>query len=342
MLLRTRRPANTLLAGLVLVVALRLVPYIIGYAGFYDAYPWLSFAPFDIPLALGPLLWLYVVRLTTGGLPRHWVRHLTPAAVHFAFLLIVFVGFTVPQKDRIDAIIMRWLGPVITTGSLAGIALYSAAALRQYRRYQHWLDDEYSNREQYRLAWLRGVILLFAITGALWLAFSITHWFIVPLNYFDQFPLYLWLAGLSYVLGLLAWRGTAVDYPPITETVAVPDPTDWQAIGESILARIEQEAHWQDAALTLPLLARRLDVSPTRLSRALNQGLGINFNTCINRMRVHAVAARLAAGDGRDLLQIAFEAGFNSKPSFQRAFREYRGESPSAYRERVQHRETTH
>jgi hypothetical protein len=48
------------------------MPYVIGYAGFYDAYPWLSFAPFDLGLATGPLLYLYVRRLAMPALPPRW------------------------------------------------------------------------------------------------------------------------------------------------------------------------------------------------------------------------------------------------------------------------------
>lgn len=66
------REANRVLAALLAVAALRLVPFIIGYAGFYDRFPWLSFAPFNLPLAIGPLLWLYVARVARGELPGRW------------------------------------------------------------------------------------------------------------------------------------------------------------------------------------------------------------------------------------------------------------------------------
>ncbi|MEO1173865.1 MAG: AraC family transcriptional regulator, partial [Myxococcota bacterium] len=48
------RDAHRILAVLLLVVAGILTPQIIGFAGFYDAFPWLTFAPFAVPLALGP------------------------------------------------------------------------------------------------------------------------------------------------------------------------------------------------------------------------------------------------------------------------------------------------
>jgi hypothetical protein len=116
---RTNRSASRLLAALLAVVVLRLVPYIIGYAGYYDAYPWLSFAPFDLPLAMGPLLWLYVVRLTSGTFPPRWRLHLVPALLHLVTYGTIFVAFSVPQKTWIaQHVVDPWVAPAITAGSL--------------------------------------------------------------------------------------------------------------------------------------------------------------------------------------------------------------------------------
>ena len=43
---RGNRSAQRLLAVLLVVAVLRLMPYVLGFAGAYDAWPWLSFAPF--------------------------------------------------------------------------------------------------------------------------------------------------------------------------------------------------------------------------------------------------------------------------------------------------------
>jgi AraC-like DNA-binding protein len=75
-------------------------------------------------------------------------------------------------------------------------------------------------------------------------------------------------------------------------------------------------------------------VNTHHLSRGLNLGLGVNFATFINDLRAQAVAEALSAGQSEDLLTLALEAGFNSKASFNRAFRAALGVSPSTYRRR--------
>lgn len=362
LLLRARenRTANRLLAALLGIVVLRLVPYIIGYAGFYDAYPWLSFAPFDLPLAIGPLLWLYVVRLTGDRLPARWWLHLLPATVHFAVYFALFAF--VPLETR-HALVRRWIDPLvapgITLGALLGLALYGWRALVAWRRYQQWLDDHLSNREEYRLTWLRVLLTVMAALAALWLAFAVTDGFIRPLSYFDEFPFYVAQAAAVWLLGLLAWREAERRYPQATDAPApepLPSPMpaasapasetddapaaggrgpDWAALGATYLATLRAKGWWRDPQLTLGGLARHLATNSSYVSKALNQGLGQGFNECVNRLRVEAVAESLRGGSGRDLVQIGFDNGFNSKASFQRAFVLYMGETPSAYRERV-------
>jgi AraC-like DNA-binding protein len=349
---RSNRVANRLLAALLVVVALRLVPYIIGYAGYYDAYPWLSFAPFDLPLALGPLLWLYVIRLTGDALPPRWWWHLMPALLHLVAYGAIFVLCSVPQKTWIaQHVVDPWVQPVITVASLAGLALYGGKALARVRAYQRWLDGHLSNREEFRLVWLRALLAIVAVTGVVWLGVVVLD-ALRPLSYLDEFPFYVFLAGVTWLLGLLAMRHAATVYPlpaddeaaeealaaePATAAAGIAGP-DWRALGERYLDAVRANGWAHDPQLTLAGLARKLGTNTTYVSRAFNLGLGQSFNECINRLRVEAVATELRSGSTRDLVQIGFDAGFNSKASFQRAFRRYMDTTPSAFREAQVHR----
>ena len=85
-------------------------------------------------------------------------------------------------------------------------------------------------------------------------------------------------------------------------------------------ARLREGEWWREANLDVPTLARRLGVSESGLSRAFNQGLGISVARYMNDLRSEAVADALKAGSDQDLLALAFEYGFSSKASFNRAF----------------------
>lgn len=91
------RAANRWLALLIVSVAALMTPYIIGYAGFYERWPWLSFAPLSYTLAFGPLLYLYASTLTGTHPDRLW-PHFLPVAVQFLAYALVF-PLPLPTKN---------------------------------------------------------------------------------------------------------------------------------------------------------------------------------------------------------------------------------------------------
>ena len=93
------RVANRTLVALLIVLGGILLPWLIGFAGFYDRWRWLTFAPFQITLAVAPLIWLYAHALVTGRWPRNGWRHLLPAIVQATFLTASFL-LPMPIKDR--------------------------------------------------------------------------------------------------------------------------------------------------------------------------------------------------------------------------------------------------
>jgi AraC-like DNA-binding protein len=140
-------------------------------------------------------------------------------------------------------------------------------------------------------------------------------------------------------LGIEAWRHSGLPFPTLAElrpaADSLPPAKDWKALGESWAAKV-REARWdQDPELSLPLLSRRLGTNTGHLSRAINEGLGVNFSTFVNDLRSHRVAAMIDAGRSDDLLDLALEAGFSSKASFNRAFVSALGMPPSSYRKRL-------
>lgn len=61
----------------------------------------------------------------------------------------------------------------------------------------------------------------------------------------------------------------------------------------------------------------------------------MNFSAFINGLRAEGVAGALAERPDADLLDLAFNMGFASKASFNRAFRARFGMAPSQYRRGV-------
>jgi AraC-like DNA-binding protein len=322
---QTNRLANRYLAGMLAVVAGLLTPFVLGYAGAYDAWPWLTFAPFAVPLALGPLLYGHV-RALTRGCGLGWVHWLPPGA-QFAYQTAMF-PLPTATKWRFDAEVQEpFLGPIVALAVLASMAGYAAAAWREHGRYLTWLRER--RRDPAPAARLRPPVAALVLLVVARAAYDLWDRFVQPTDYFDLFAYYVLLGTSAAWLGVEGWRGARLAVPPMA---AVP-PRDWRAQGEAWLAELRRSGRWRDPRLSLASLALMLGTNRSHLSRALNEAAD-GFASAINAIRAEAVAARIEAGDAADLLTIALEEGFGSKASFNRAFRDRFGVAPSAYRMR--------
>lgn len=339
---RTNTTANRLLAALLVVFAMKLMPYVLGFAGYYDAYPWLSFAPFGLGLSVGPLLYLHVRRLTASAMPRGWMWHLLPGAMQLGYYMTMFMQPLTTKNHWNTLVHTRWIDPLLTLLELLSFSIYLWLAVRNYRAYQHWLDAHLSNREEFRIEWLRNVLLAFLLVWPVWAIYEALS-YSIHFNYFQRFPLYVFLTLLVFYLGLEGWRHAGTVYPLVAKTLpsmpesvprAAPAGRDWGSQGREWLARTEAAGWWRDPDLSLERLARHLGTNTAYLSRALNDGLGLSFNAAINRLRVVEVCSRLSGGGSEDdLLTVAFAAGFSSKTSFNRIFKAQTGQTPSRFRE---------
>jgi len=103
------------------------------------------------------------------------------------------------------------------------------------------------------------------------------------------------------------------------------------------MQQIEQHMSYQkpylDSVLTLPAFAQQLQLNSNLLSQILNEGFGENFYRFINRYRVEESKRLLLdpACKHYTILAVALEAGFSSKSTFNRTFKEITGCAPSEF-----------
>ena len=109
-----------------------------------------------------------------------------------------------------------------------------------------------------------------------------------------------------------------------------------QLIGDRLERRMIAAQDYLQNDLNLTELAQRIGTSTQLLSEYLNVVLQQNFFDYINSLRVAEVQRQLKAADATKtnttLLSLAFAAGFNSKSTFNTAFRKHTGMTPSAWR----------
>lgn len=85
--------------------------------------------------------------------------------------------------------------------------------------------------------------------------------------------------------------------------------------------------------ISLNDLSRALGVSRSHLSHTFSHRIGSNFRTYVNTLRVDQACLLLRSTE-HDITRIAYECGFETQRSFNRAFQERCGMTPSEYRRR--------
>lgn len=106
-----------------------------------------------------------------------------------------------------------------------------------------------------------------------------------------------------------------------------------KAFAATIEEFMSREKPYLNNEITLTSLANKLDLKPIHLSQVLNEEFKENFYAFINRYRI--IESQRLLKDERyqnySIQAIAFEAGFNSMSTFNKAFKEMVGKSPSNY-----------
>lgn len=110
------------------------------------------------------------------------------------------------------------------------------------------------------------------------------------------------------------------------------DPQTRAVLFADVRKKVEHEQVFLDGALTLAGLAAVTGLSKHHLSEVLNRHAGKNFYEFINTYRVDFVRVRFESGSMEKLLDIALEAGFSSKSTFNAIFKQFTGKTPSQYR----------
>lgn len=333
------------LAAWVLCVLGISVPNILGFAGFFSQYNEYRYLPIAILCAPGPLLIFYFYSLTGSSLPTY-LRALL--AIPFAELLYRVILFLPSQQSKADWL-TTWHQPVVDsfiTGLGALLMLFAAVAVViNYLQYRSFLQERSSQAQDQpiSLIWLSMAIILLLSFG--WLYIELYELFGGLLSHKQEYPFYVGLLLLTFLLSQVSLvhseRGLPKFHPAVPSLVldnGKPElettTSDIKKIdseqASQILTTIEESELYLRPRLNLEQTQSEIKVDEQQIRLAIKAAGYRNFNHFINAKRVEK-AKHLLVESKLDVLNIAFEAGFNSKPSFNRAFKQIVGVSPTEY-----------
>jgi AraC-like DNA-binding protein len=140
-------------------------------------------------------------------------------------------------------------------------------------------------------------------------------------------------AVLACVLVLsLAWRKRRRRSLARAQKISLA-PEDVETAVQRLSYIFQVEKIYRSARLSLDSLAERLGLQSHQLSAIVNSRLGRSFTEIVSDYRVEEVKKRLSdPTEKANILNIAYDAGFGTKASFNRIFKDRTGLTPSEFR----------
>jgi len=295
-----------------------------------------AYLPLQFLLALGPLMYFYVLKITR---PQYIFSKRD--LLHFAPLLLEQLALGLEIRESLKTgeatyatHIFQQINPVlqllIFTSNIAYLYLCNKLVQRFYRGLQPVLMD----RPLIEFRWLRRLLAATALLWLCWLVCVVINY----VGYRNQLGIQLYYPFYIFFVVIIIWTAAAAFLKPQAAVVAQqsapvkpPVSAELRAKGAWLKRVMEANLYYQDPELSVGSFAEKLKMPPHELSKVINTVFNKGFNDFINEYRVKDIVAKMQdpAFDNITLLGMAYEAGFNSKATFNRCFKQITGKSPA-------------
>jgi AraC-like DNA-binding protein len=308
-----------------------------------------------IPFTYGPLLYLYVKFLTIESHTFKWQywMHFIPFIAVFT-TAIVFHGRPVMRLDNFFANdLFLSFRLIYGLSFFISITTYSIIAFVLISRHQKNIRNIYSSTStRINLSWLKVVSISFYVTYVLVFIVGVYVIFKQELPYDPTIVSYFGLTLFAFAFSVYGIKQPEIFYGYYMEMKSSGILKKEPANGQSkytrsglksqdadkylnrLLKHMDEKKPYLDVDLTIHDLSDALKIPRHYLTQVINEKLNRNFYQFINEYRVEEVKRLLQDPDYRKytFTTIAFEAGFNSKSSFNSVFKETVGMTPSQYK----------
>jgi AraC-like DNA-binding protein len=336
--------------------------------GLYVRFPHLLMVFDQLLLLFFPLLYLYVKYLLThhSRFRLHDLYHFLPFILSIAAHIGFFVKSGEEKRDILDDPTLYYQVLHVVLNEIIALqgVVYSILSLLMIRKYQVMIKEYESTIEKSIIKVLYAGILLNLLSWTIGIVGLHLGYMGVDIG-FDYFAYtYLVLVLVIYIISYAAVKSPDIfkleslsDRDPLknaagqnarpreyntsstdrTHGIAEADASLEDPLlielNEKLLHYMEGEKPYLDPELSLPQLADALGVPRNQLSGVINRFQKINFYEFVNTYRVDEVKRLMQDERNKHLklISLAYDAGFNSKASFYRIFKQMTGMTPTVY-----------
>lgn len=341
--------ANSYFAMILLGLSFQLYDNFMLASKLFEQYPHLVLFSYPFTLAYAPLLFIFIKCITRSESSKYSIDflHFIPASIHLVYGLVTyhlhtgtfklnyllnFLAYSHTDAATQNSLVLSLFNLII----IIQFAIYIIASIVEVKAYKTQSQAVNSFISPKNFKWIIyvmvGVLLLF-LFSSLNLTFYLSR--ILPfqgLGYVALIILSIYIYYLSFFIinnpEMLA-RQVSLKYESSTLS-----PMDKEKIQRSLEKCLANEKPYYNSSLTISILAKHLDVQPRFLSQVINEKYHQNFYELINYHRIMEAKALLINKEYNhySIFGIGLHVGFNSKSSFNSAFRKFTKTTPFSFK----------
>lgn len=320
-----------------LAFSITLTAYVLYWTGYQYYYPYLLFIPVILVFCFGPIFYLYFKSIFyKDSLNLKDLLHFIPALIALLYYYPLIFSSTefkqqilkgeYPNNGNNLSQLFVWAGVI-------SLVSYSLIIYFQYRL----VAASHKNIKN----WFNLILIFF--TG-----FALTHlsyYILCNFSFFNPSWDYLISATMTLFIYTLAWIGYR--QPKVfdgfdlfeEEKVKYKNSPISGDIGKEIIEKLSiqmiEKKYFLYPDLNLEKLAELMQVNKHYLSQAINENLKMNFFEYINSLRIEEAKTLISSKKNYTFIEIAYQVGYNNKVSFNKAFKNLTGLTPTEFKNQI-------
>lgn len=330
--------ANRFLATILFFFSYRLIVEVLKlfYIGFYDFWYHILL---EFNWIYGALIYFFVKALVTPNFKlkfkRDWI-HFLPVIIEFIWSNFIKTQNFFWDGTRESLTWLGYYGYVVwmqyPTQYIVCTCLIVYYTMKSEKLLQTANNDTVKVIPQ-QTKWILRILKVLRIYSILVIVIVLTDLFFFDyaFNKWYHYPVFIGMALVTYWLGLEGFNKKDNSIIKIKASLDPKEKEQLDVIAKQIQQLMLDEKAYKNPDITLSSLSKQLNVKSYLVTKCLNLIFEKKFSDYVNTYRIEELKTLLKdpKNEKFTLLSLAFEAGFNSKASFNRAVKKITGKSPS-------------
>lgn len=285
----------------------------------------------------GPLIYFYFKRITLSYNFRKidWL-HAIPTVLIVIITVPLFllsaeeklrVMFEVGSVDKRAYLILGF------STKLLSLLIYGFLTLRVYLKTKNysWITDDAKK-------WTRNLVTLTQVYVLSYFIYGFTITDLIPRS---DFLYHLQIVAMASMVLYIGYKSYLM--PNLFTTSFTKQQNKYKKSGltssfstelkEQLMQLLEVDKIYRQNNISLAIVSDQLGTTRHNTSQVINEHFGLNFFELINKYRIEEAKEILKNDKNKNLniIDVAYEVGFNNKVTFNKSFRKVLSQTPSQY-----------